>query len=56
MHADFSIGGYGLGEKVKLELLRREDRGYKEATKLKIKDRTLQLFPIKYLGKQSGKN
>ena len=47
----FSIGGYGLGEKVKLELLQREDRGYKEARKLKIEDKELALFPIKCLRK-----
>ena len=53
---DFSIGGYGLGKKVKLELLQREDRGYEEATRLKINDKTLSLFPIKYLRKHLGKN
>ena len=56
VRADFSIGGYGLGEKVKLELLQREDRGYEEATRLKINDKTLPLFPIKYLRKHLGKN
>jgi len=56
VRGDFSIGGYGLGEKVKLGLLRRENRGYKEATRLKITDNNLPLFPIEYLRKQSGKN
>lgn len=51
VRADFSIGGYGLGEKVKLELLQREDRGHEETTSLRINDKTLPLFPIKYLRK-----
>ena len=51
VRSNFSIGGYGLGEKVKLEILQREDRGYEETTKLEIKDKTLPLFPIKFLRK-----
>jgi len=51
VRADFSIGGYGLGEKVKLELLQREDRGYEEARRLKVEGKELSLFPIKYLRK-----
>ena len=51
VRADFSIGGYGLGEKFKLQILQREDRGYKETTSLRINDKTLPLFPIKHLRK-----
>ncbi len=51
VRADFSVGGYGLGEKVKMELLRREDRGYEEARRIEVKGKELFLFPIKYLGK-----
>ena len=51
VRADFNIGGYGLREKVKLELLRREDRGYEETRRLKVEDKELSLFPIKYLRK-----
>ena len=51
VRADFSIGGYGLGEKVKLELLQREDRGYQETGKVKVEDKELLLFPIKFLRK-----
>ena len=51
VRADFSIGGYGLGGKVKLEILQREDRGYKEAKRLKVEGKELSLFPIKYLRK-----
>jgi len=51
VRADFSLGGYGLGEKVKMELLQREDRGYRETRRLKVEDKELALFPIKYLRK-----
>ena len=51
VRADSSIGGYGLGEKVKLELLQREDRGYQETGKVKVEDKELPLFPIKFLRK-----
>jgi len=51
VRADFSLGGYGLGEKVKLEILQREDRGYEETRILKVEDKELSLFPIKYLRK-----
>lgn len=51
VRADFSIGGYGLGEKVKLGLLLREDRGYEETRRLEVEDKELSLFPIKYLRK-----
>ena len=51
VHADFSVGGYGLGEKTKENLLRREDRGYEEAARLKIDGEILPLFPVKCLRK-----
>jgi len=52
VRSDFSLGGYGLGEKVKLELLQREDRGFAETRRLKVNDKKLTLFPIKYLRKE----
>lgn len=51
VRANFNLGGYGLGEKIKLELLQKEDRGYEEARRLKTEDKELALFPIKYLRK-----
>jgi len=51
VRGDFSVGGYGAGEKVKRELLQREDRGYKEDRRVKINSETLLLFPIKRLRK-----
>ena len=56
VRSDFTIGGFGgeiVGEGVrtKLTLLQREDRGYKEATKLEVKDSVLQLFPASFARK-----
>jgi len=56
VRADFSIGGYGLGEKTKLQLLQREDRGYEKTRSLKVEEKQLSLFPIKFLLKEIGKN
>lgn len=47
--ADFTIGGCSFGEKTKMELLQREDRGYEEPMKLKVYGGILPVFPIKYL-------
>ena len=45
VRSDLSIGGYGYGMQVKLELLRREERGYEESKRLKADDGELLLFP-----------
>jgi O-6-methylguanine DNA methyltransferase len=49
VRSDLSLGGYGGGEQLKLELLRREGRGYEESKKLKVKDRELALFPVEWV-------
>ncbi len=49
VRSDFSLGGYGAGEKTKLELLLREDRGHEKPTELGVEGKKLALFPIKYL-------
>jgi len=55
VRADFSIGGYGggfgVGVKIKRELLQREDRGYKEDGRVKINSEILLLFPVNRLRK-----
>ena len=56
VRSNFSIGGYGLGEKIKLQILQMEDRGYEETTSLRINNKTLPLFPVKHLRKNQGKN
>ena len=44
--SDLSVGGYGYGEQVKLEILQREKRGYEESKKLRVNDKELALFPV----------
>lgn len=52
VHADFTLGGFGMGgAKVKRELLKREDKGYKEQTKIKVDGNALAVFPVRYLWK-----
>jgi len=47
--SDLSLHGYGGGLKLKWEILQKENRGYKEASKVKLKERELSLFPISQL-------
>lgn len=50
VRADFSIGVTDLAKRsCHLQLLRREDRGYEEPKKLRVKGGILPVFPIKYL-------
>jgi O-6-methylguanine DNA methyltransferase len=56
VRSDFTIGGYGgevvgPGISMKLTLLRRENRGYKEPTKIKVNGTILQLFPASFVRK-----
>ena len=47
--ADLSLGGYGNGEQVKREILRRENNDIKESRTLKVDGETLSLFPAKQI-------
>ena len=47
--SDLSIGGYGYGEQVKLEILQREERGYEESMELKVEGGELSLFPAEWV-------
>jgi len=49
VRSDLSLGGYGGGEQLKLEILQREGRGYEESKKLRVKDRELALFPVEWV-------
>lgn len=52
VHADFTLGGFGLGgTKVKRELLQREDKGYKESTHIKVDGGALAVFSVGFLWK-----
>jgi O-6-methylguanine DNA methyltransferase len=47
--SDFTLGGYGGGLNVKLELLIREKRGYMSPLEIALGDRKLQVFPIAFV-------
>jgi len=46
--SDFGLGGYGGGLKVKIELLRKEKRGFLTPKKLEVGSNQLQVFPVEY--------
>jgi O-6-methylguanine DNA methyltransferase len=54
VRSDLSIGGYGHGKDVKLEILRREKRGYEESKRLKVEDGELSLFPAEWVKQEQG--
>jgi len=47
--SDFTLGGYGGGLDVKLELLVREKRGYTSAKEIGVSDGKLQVFPVEFV-------
>jgi len=53
--SDFSLGGFGggfgAGVEMKREILKREDRGYREPAKLRVNGGALALFPVGFLRK-----
>jgi methylated-DNA-[protein]-cysteine S-methyltransferase len=56
VRSNCTIGGYGgevvgPGISMKLTLLQRENRGYKEPTKIKVDGTSLQLFPASFVRK-----
>jgi O-6-methylguanine DNA methyltransferase len=44
--SNLSLHGYGGGVKLKWKILKKENRGYKEASKIKLKEKELLLYPI----------
>jgi methylated-DNA-[protein]-cysteine S-methyltransferase len=44
--SDFTLGGYGGGLNVKLEILNREKRGYSREEKITIDGGKLQIYPV----------
>ena len=44
--ADFTLGGYGFGLKVKVELLGRERRGFSSPKEIEVDDGQLMVFPV----------
>jgi len=47
--SDLSLHGYGGGLKLKWRILKKEDRGYKNVSNVKLGGKVLPLFPISYL-------
>jgi methylated-DNA-[protein]-cysteine S-methyltransferase len=54
VRSDLSIGGYGHGEEVKMAILQREERGYKESRGLKLEGGELSLFPEEWVKQKQG--
>lgn len=47
--SDFSLGGYGGGLQVKLEILSREKRGCSKEQQIPIDGRRLKIFPVEFV-------
>ena len=47
--ADFTLGGYGGGLDVKLEILKREKQGYGSPQEIPVGSRKLQVFPVEFV-------
>jgi O-6-methylguanine DNA methyltransferase len=47
--SDFTLGGYGAGLNVKLEILKRERRGYNAMREIKVDNSILQVFPVEFV-------
>ena len=46
--SDFTLGGYGGGLRVKVELLGREKRGFLRSKEIQVNGRSLTVFPAEY--------
>jgi O-6-methylguanine DNA methyltransferase len=53
--SDFTLGGYGGGLDVKLEILRRESRGYASNREVSLDGEKLMVFPVELFLKTLGK-
>jgi O-6-methylguanine DNA methyltransferase len=49
VRTDFTLGGYGGGLDVKLQILKRERRGYTSEREIPVEGKTLRLFPVEFL-------
>ncbi|MEM1565936.1 MAG: methylated-DNA--[protein]-cysteine S-methyltransferase [Candidatus Bathyarchaeia archaeon] len=52
--SDFTLGGYGGGVQVKLEILQRESRGHSSIGEIKVDSGVLQVFPVEFVLKHLG--
>jgi methylated-DNA-[protein]-cysteine S-methyltransferase len=49
VRSDFTLGGYGGGLDLKLEILRRESRGYAFKREISMNNEKLLLFPVEFV-------
>ncbi|MEM0313932.1 MAG: methylated-DNA--[protein]-cysteine S-methyltransferase, partial [Candidatus Bathyarchaeia archaeon] len=49
VYSDFSLGGYGEGLNVKMEILNRECRGYKSEIEIQFNKKKIHVFPVEFL-------
>lgn len=55
--SDFSLGGYGEGLNVKMEILTRECRGHNSKMVIQFNDKNVHVFPVEFLlSKYARKN
>ncbi len=54
VRSDLSIGGYGYGKEVKMEILQREERGYEEPRGLKPEGGERSLFPAEWVNQKQA--
>ena len=51
VRSDFKLGGYGGGLDTKRKILEREDRGYREESKINVDGAVLTVYPVSFLWK-----
>lgn len=52
--SDFTLGGYGFGLKVKMQLLSREKRGFPVSKEIEVVGGQLKVFPVEYVLRNFG--
>ena len=56
VRSDFTLGGYGFGLNVKLEILKRESRGFSSEREIRVNDGKLRVFPVEFVLKRVNIN
>jgi O-6-methylguanine DNA methyltransferase len=49
VRTDFSLGGYGFGFKAKIELLRKEKRGFSVPKEIRVEGKQMMIFPVEHV-------
>jgi O-6-methylguanine DNA methyltransferase len=53
--SDFTLGGYGGGLDLKLEILKRENRGFSSKREIGVNGKKLEVFPVEFVLRRFGK-